>query len=106
MEEIKQPEEKRCVCSSMMRYQGRQLLYLRKPGFLHFESYAGYAEVKVYICPQCRRVDFFFPTNIVSTESSPITGNYRAYYRELHESDSTEELRVSLNNRYLPEYIK
>lgn len=106
MEEVKQPEEKRCVCGSPMRYQGRQLLYLREPGFFHLESYADYAEVEVYICSQCRRGDFFFPTDLTADVSNPFDMDYRAYYREQYQGESTAELRKMLKNHYLPSDLR
>lgn len=106
MDNENQPQEKTCVCGSPMRYQGHQLLYLREPGFFHFESYADYAEVELYICPQCRRGDFFFPTDVISEKVEYSEVNSRAFYREQYQNESTENLRKVLGNPYLPWNLK
>lgn len=106
MDNKNQPQERTCVCGSPMRYQGRQLLYLREPGFFHFESYADYAEVELYICPQCRRGDFFFPADVISEKVEYSEANSRAFYREQYQNESTENLHKLLKSPYLPTVLK
>lgn len=98
-------EERRfCVCGGEMRPQGKYVLQLSGMGLFEMASYAA---VELYICPNCRRGDFFFPQDLVGDASGERNFEFNeAYYREQYENDSTAALRKSLGEPYLPEQIK
>lgn len=102
-----QQEKKICVCGSPMNYQGRQLIYMREPGYLHLQSFADYEEVELYICPKCRRGDFFFPRDIYGPVEQKGSIDFdEEYYRNQYEDDSESELRKRLSDPYVPGQVK
>ncbi len=53
-------EEKRCSCGSVMTFSGRQTLHMNGSPFF-METSTRFAPVDVYVCPRCRKVEFYLP---------------------------------------------
>ena len=52
--------ERRCTCGGVMKFSGRQALHMNgSPFFL--ESSTEFTQVDVYVCPDCRKVEFYLP---------------------------------------------
>ena len=52
--------ERRCTCGGVMKFSGRQALHMNgSPFFL--ESSTEFTQVDVYVCPDCRKVEFTSP---------------------------------------------
>ena len=80
--------ERRCTCGGVMKFSGRQALHMNgSPFFL--ESSTEFTQVDVYVCPDCRKVEFYLP-------ELPAEESLEENAMRLYATASEKELRAIL----------
>ena len=66
-------EEKRCAnCGNEMRFLKRENVQLGKYGFFFGDwsnLFAGAQDLEFWVCPKCRKLDFYIPEDTVAADS-------------------------------------
>lgn len=90
-------EGKRCPCGGTMTYCGRQTIHMNgSPLFMEYST--DFRTVDLYLCPTCRKMEFYAP---VSREEETLEENAMRLYAK----SSAEELRRLLADSDYPEDI-
>lgn len=67
--------KKHCLrCNSEMNYYSKEKMQLGQTGWVLGDLpnlFAGSLEVEIYICPKCRKLEFFLPENVEIEEPLP-----------------------------------
>ena len=80
--------ERRCTCGGVMKFSGRQALHMNgSPFFL--ESSTEFTRVDVYVCPDCRKLEFYLP-------ELPAEESLEENAMRLYATASEKELRAIL----------
>lgn len=90
--------ERRCTCGCVMKFSGRQALHMNgSPFFLEYST--EFTQVDVYVCPGCRKVEFYLPK--LPAEETPEENAMRLYAKL-----SVRELRALLADPDYPPEVR
>ena len=86
-------EPKKCTCGAQMKSRGVKYLCLATTRFMVSAS-AMPEEVEMFVCPECRRVDFYWMENDLLDEE---TDEKQRLY-DMYKNEPADKLRKILDN--------
>ncbi len=86
-------EVKKCTCGAEMKSRGVKYLCLATTRFMVSAS-AMPEEVEMFVCPECRRIDFYWMENDLLDEE--VDPKQRLY--EMYKNEPADKLRKILDN--------
>lgn len=86
-------EVKKCTCGAEMKSRGVKYLCLATTRFMVSAS-AMPEQVEMFVCPECRRVDFYWMENDLLDEE--VDPKQRLY--EMYKNEPADKLRKILDN--------
>lgn len=86
-------EVKKCTCGAEMKSRGVKYLCLATTRFMVSAS-AMPEQVEMFVCPECRRIDFYWMENDLLDEE--VDPKQRLY--EMYKNEPADKLRKILDN--------
>ena len=84
-------EAKKCTCGAEMKSRGVRYLIMSNTRF--FVAAAPVPEkVEMFVCPECRRVDFYWMENDLLDEDNELR------FYDMYKNEPTDKLRKILDN--------